>query len=193
MDRKDSVVLPKEAVRCAIYARTASSSQPENNAAIAQQIARCREAAHKNGWAVAEDCVRTDVGKSGNTKEGRAGVQDLIALAATKPHPFDYLICDSTDRLARNLSIAGQILDALTKKGVSVHFASLGLGTADPYFREHFIHGMQGDWAVSLSRGAKIRRGILRSRIEKAKNAAAPAITTPACDHACADCSHCHK
>ena len=188
MGRKDSEILPKEAVRCAIYARTASSSQPESNAAIAQQIARCREAAHKNEWAVAEDCVRTDVGKSGNTLEGRSGFQELMVLAAARPRPFNYLICDSTNRLARDLRIAGPILDTLTKKGVSVHFASLGLGTADRYFREHFIPGMQGDWAVSLSRGAKIRRGILRSRIEKAKNASAPALTTPACDRACADC-----
>ena len=192
MDRKVSVV-PKEAVRCAIYARTASSFQPENIAAIAQQIARCREAAHKNGWTVNEDCVRTDVGKSGNTLEGRSGLRELMALATIRPRPFEYLICDSTNRLARNLSIVGPILDTLTKKGVSVHFASLGLGTADPYFREHFIPGMQGDWAVSLSRGAKIRRGILRSKIEKAKNASAPALTIPACDHPCAYCLHCHK
>src|ERR1017187_924197 len=125
MDRKVSVV-PKEAVRCAIYARTASSFQPENIAAIAQQIARCREAAHKNGWTVNEDCVRTDVGKSGNTKEGRAGLQDLIALAATKPHPFDYVICDASDRLARNFRIASQIVDTLTHRGVGLHFASDG-------------------------------------------------------------------
>ena len=189
MKTKNSGVLPKEAVRCAIYARTASCTEPENNAAIAQQVAHCREAAHKNGWTVAEDCIRTDVGKSGRTIEGRTCLQDLIALAATKPLPFNCLICDSTDRLARNLSIAGEVLYALTKNGVRVHFASLGLGTVDPSFREQFIPGVRGDWTPSQSGGVKIRRGILCGRAKNMRNASAPAFTATACNHACADCS----
>jgi DNA invertase Pin-like site-specific DNA recombinase len=37
-----------------------------------------------------------------------------MALAATRPRPFDYLMCASTDRLARNLDTAGRIIGNLT-------------------------------------------------------------------------------
>jgi DNA invertase Pin-like site-specific DNA recombinase len=175
MDRKDSVVLT-EAVRCAIYARTASSSQPENNAAIAQQIAHCREAAHKEGWTVAEDCVRTDVGKSGITLQGRDGLHELMALSATRPRPFSYLICDSTDRLARNVSIASEVVGTLMHNGVDLHFASSGHNTADPHFRKQLAGFDLNDLTKSLVLGDKIRRGKLASRLLKRLGATAEAL-----------------
>ena len=191
MHRKDSVVL-KEAVRCAIYARTASGSQPESNAAIAQQIARCREAAHKNGWTVAEDCVRSDVGKAGNTMEGRSGLGELMALTTTKPRPFDYVICDASDRLARNFGIASQIVDTLTHRGVGLHFASDGRYAADPDFRNTFAFMPQVDGLRPKGHRQMTWQGMLRCNCEKAKSAGAGrAARKPACDHACADCSRC--
>jgi hypothetical protein len=122
--------------------------------------------------------------------EGRAGLQDLIALSATKPRPFAYLICDSTDRLARNLSVAGQIVDALISNGVGLHFASAGLDTADPKFRKSLALISRVDGFRLKGHRPMIWHGMLRCNCESAKKAAAAQIaTTPACNHPCADCS----
>lgn len=37
--------------------------------------------------------------------QGRRGLNELIALAATKPRPFDKLICASTDRLSASITV----------------------------------------------------------------------------------------
>ena len=177
MDTKNSALPPKEATRCAVYARTASCFERARDSAADEQIALCKDTAHKRGWTVVEDCVRADVGISGNTMVGRRGLSELLALAGTRPRPFDMLICESTDRLARNLSITVPILDALTNNGVTVHFVAQNLGTADPHFREIFCLRGQVDWPFLLSHGAGIRRGIQRSKLAKAKKTASAVAT----------------
>lgn len=176
MDTKNSAVPPKEAVRCAIYARACTQRAGQSSAD--EQIALCRDAAHKAGWTVVEECVRADVGKSGITMDGRRGLQELMALAGTEPRPFDMLICESTDRLARNISIASQILDALNNDGVNVYFAALNLGTADPHFRDLFNLCSRGDSAFLLRPGGGVRRDVQRGKLTKAKKTPSAAATT---------------
>jgi hypothetical protein len=189
MDTKHSVT-SKQAVRCAIYARSASGTESEKQSAVAHQIARCREAANANDFTVAEDCIRTDAGKSGVAIKSRSGLQELMTLAATKPRPFSALICDSSDRLARNFSIVLQIVDALIFNGVSVHFASDGCDTGDPNFRYKLALMSQVDVLRPKGHRQMTWQGMLRCNCQKAKNAAATQVaTTPACNHACADCS----
>ena len=134
MNTKNSNVSSVEPTRCAIYARTASTTATEIDVAIVEQIDRCREAAQRNGWTVAEDCVRIDRGQSGISMHGRIGLNELIALAAAKPRQIDKIMCASKDRLARSRTIAGALIDALTRNGVSLYFASHSLDTSDPYF-----------------------------------------------------------
>lgn len=172
MNNENSRVLSRKAVRCAIYARTASCPQSDKNSAAAQQVARCRDAAQKNGWTVVEDCIRIDVGESGNTLQRRNGLQELMALAATRPLSFTYLICDSSDRLGRKLSIMGEIVDTMVNNGVSLHFASDGRDTADPHFREHFAFMFQVDHFRPKYQGKKTRRGKMGSKATKAANMA---------------------
>lgn len=177
MDTKNSALPHQEAVHCAIYARSASCPQQGGESAATQQIALCRDAAHKAGWTVAEDCVRADMGKSGVTMDCRRGLSELLALAGTSPRPFDMLICESTDRLARNVGIASQILDALNNDGVMVHFASSGLSTADPHFRDLFNLCSQVDSAFLLRPGAGVRRDVQRGKLTKAKKTPSAAAT----------------
>jgi DNA invertase Pin-like site-specific DNA recombinase len=112
MTTENHCVSSTEPIRCAIYARTASERQLGNSAE--QQIYRCREVARQKGWTVVETHIRADCGKSGTSMDQRTGLHDLMALAATRPRPFDYLMCASTDRLARNLDTAGRIIGNLT-------------------------------------------------------------------------------
>jgi hypothetical protein len=76
-----------ETIHCAIYARTASATATEIDVAIVEQVNWCRQAAKMNGWTVAKDCIRIDHG----SMQERRGLQELLALAATKPRPFDYV------------------------------------------------------------------------------------------------------
>jgi DNA invertase Pin-like site-specific DNA recombinase len=82
-----------------------------------------------------------------------------MALAATRPRPFDYIICDSTDRLARSLSIAVQIIDTLTFHGVNLYIVSNGLDSANPNFHQLFHYVAEQDEAYSKCLGDQIRRG----------------------------------
>jgi DNA invertase Pin-like site-specific DNA recombinase len=82
-----------------------------------------------------------------------------MALAATRPRPFDYIICDSTDRLARSLSIAVQIIDTLTFHGVNLYIVSNGLDSANPNFHQLFHCVAEQEEAYSKCLGDRIRRG----------------------------------
>jgi DNA invertase Pin-like site-specific DNA recombinase len=178
MSTENPSVSSGESIRCAIYARTATTTSAEIDAGIVEQIDRCREAAKKNGWVVAEDFVRTDHGRSGTSMQERNGLNELIALAATTPRPFDKLICASTNRLARNLTIAGTLIETFTRNGVSLHFASHGLDTNDPHFRDIICCvSHQDDFFLKLH-GERVRRGMMRSKTERAGNAAALVATT---------------
>src|SRR5665213_3022669 len=146
-----------EPVRCAIYARTGALTAREDSAN--EQIERCREAARKKGWTVIEEFVRIDRGGSGTLMNDRTGLQELIALASIKPRPFDYLICVSTDRLTRNMGMAGQIVDALTHHGVNLYFVFNRLDSADPSFRAIFNCVAEPDLTYSKCFADKVRRG----------------------------------
>jgi len=73
------------------------------------------------------------VGKSGTELQGRIGLQELIALAATRPLPFEYISRVSTDRLSRNLSDMSSIQEAFARNGVMLHFAANGLDPTEPH------------------------------------------------------------
>ncbi|HZL52854.1 MAG TPA: recombinase family protein [Terracidiphilus sp.] len=146
-----------ESVRCAIYARTGALTAREDSAI--EQIQRCKEAAQKKGWTVIEDFIRIDHGGSGISMQDRTGLQELITLTATEPRPFDYVICVSTDRLTRNMGIAGQIVDTFTHHGVNLYFVSNGLDSADPTFRVILNCVAEPDLVYSKCLGDRIRRG----------------------------------
>ena len=111
--------------------------------------------------------MRADLGKAANTIDGCLGLSELLALAGTKPRPFDTLICESRNNLGWRFGTAGPIVDALTNDGVRVYFAALHFGTDDPVF-EILMRCEREDLAALLSHGAKSRQGIQRSKLEKA-------------------------
>src|SRR5665213_1222790 len=160
MTTENHCVSSTEPIRCAIYARTATQPQLGNNS-IEQQIEQCREAARLKGWTVVETHIRADCGKSGTSMDQRTGLHDLMALAATRPRPFDYIICDSTDRLTRSLSIAVQIIDTLTFHGINLYLTSNALDSANPNFHQLFYYVAEQDEVYLKCFGDKIRRGMM--------------------------------
>lgn len=113
--------------RCAIYARTATVTKPSERNSLTRQIRRCIRFAKGNGWAVKEDCIFTDSGKSG--LKVNSGLQDLLRIAAVKPKPFDVLLCSSGERIARDDDLSIRIHKALKAFGVQIRFEGHGDNT----------------------------------------------------------------
>jgi DNA invertase Pin-like site-specific DNA recombinase len=147
MNTKDSRSSSSGAILCAIYARQAATEQ-SGSSTVPDQLDRCRKAAQENGWCVVDDFIRTDVG--GTSIEGRTGLQELMVLAATRPRPFECLLCTSSDRLARNWSHSDEIVNAFTCAGVSLHFVQGGNNTSLDTKSEGKVSHMQK--AVSYAR-----------------------------------------
>jgi DNA invertase Pin-like site-specific DNA recombinase len=144
-------------IRCAIYARY--SSEHQKLSSIEDQIRNCREAAAKKGWVVVEEYIFADREKTGTTMHGRTGLQSLMAVAKTKPRPFDYIIVDDTSRFGRNKADSFKNLEILTFYGVHLFFVEDGFDSAEPWFENAYHDKAKADAQYSVSLGHKIRRG----------------------------------
>ena len=113
-------------------------------------------------------------------EDERCGLQELIALAATRPRPFDYLMCGSTDWLARNLDTAGVSIGTLTYNGANLYFVSGDHDSAEPNSWGELCCKVSHDQSFSEELGNRIRRGKLRSKLAAAKDetAAVPGAST---------------
>src|SRR6266403_1805719 len=89
------------AVRCAIYARCATSEQ--SGSVIENQIRRCTEYAKRNGWTIVPEFVQADVAASGTSLEERKALVSLMTAAEQHPRPFIRVLIADASRLARNL------------------------------------------------------------------------------------------
>jgi site-specific DNA recombinase len=144
-------------IRCAIYARYSSDNQRQSS--IEDQIRNCREAAAKKGWVVVEEYIFSDSEKTGTTMHGRSGLQSLMAVAKTKPRPFEYIIVDDTSRFGRNKADSFKNLEILTFYEVHLYFVEDGLDSAEAWFDSAFYYKTKNDSQFSISLGHKIRRG----------------------------------
>jgi len=110
--------------RCAIYARTATLKQANEDNSIAQQVRACKRFAKRNGWIVREDCIFADSGESGLS--ANSGIKDLLRIAAVRPKSFDVLLCTEIDRITRDTGLVIRVHSALKKHGVEIRFAKFG-------------------------------------------------------------------
>ena len=114
-------------MRCAIYARYSSDLQRESS--IEDQIRRCRDYAERQGWSVAEDCIRCDAAISGAATAGRNALNSLVEDAKRKPKPFDRILVDDTSRLARNTADFLRLVEILQFHNVPISAVSQGIDT----------------------------------------------------------------
>ncbi len=82
--------------RAAIYARMSTDKQSADSPA--DQVARCREYAARQGWEVVEDLVVEDAGISGASRHNRPRLLELVERIAE----WDLLLCFDFSRLARD-------------------------------------------------------------------------------------------
>jgi site-specific DNA recombinase len=143
--------------RCTFYGRYSSSRQ--KRASITDQFRNCREGAEEKGWAVVEECIRSDEEKSGTSLFGRQGLQDLLAFAKQKPRPFDVLVIDETSRFGRNIGDVFKLLDIFEHHGVRLYFVSDDLESGNEWFRDAFAAKARADEQFSRTHGKRVRRG----------------------------------
>jgi site-specific DNA recombinase len=110
-------------LRAAVYARYSSDRQsPES---IPDQIRKCRQYAEAHGWEVLDAHIYSDAAVSGTISD-RVGLKQLLALAESKPRPFDAILVDDSSRLSRKLSDALSFSDRLKFVGVRLVFVGQG-------------------------------------------------------------------
>jgi DNA invertase Pin-like site-specific DNA recombinase len=146
-----------EMIRCAIYTRY--SSEQQRKTSTEDQIRNCKAFAHKKGWAVLEEFIRSDEELTGRTIVGRKGLADLIRLAKQRTKMFECILIDDTSRLGRYLPDVMRECDRLNFYGVFIYFVSDGLDTRDENARlVHMVKGY-GDERFVREHGKKIHRG----------------------------------
>ena len=111
-------------LRCAIYARTATVKKSDEVNSITEQVERCKCFAKEKDWIVSDDYIFTDSGQSG--LRVNSGLKDLMRIAAVNPKPFDVLLCNSIDRIARDTDLVIRIHEGLKAFGVEIHFTEHG-------------------------------------------------------------------
>ncbi|HWR16056.1 MAG TPA: recombinase family protein [Terriglobales bacterium] len=144
-------------VRVAIYARYSSDLQRPTS--IEDQIRNCRAIAGRNGWIVVEEYIRSDAEITGQSLDGRDGLNELIELAKTTPKPFDGILIDDTSRFGRYLPDVVRLADILEGYGVFLHFGTQGLDSRSPGFRQVFIISAMMDEQSVASMRDKVHRG----------------------------------
>ena len=101
------------------------SSAKQSPASITDQIRKCREHAHTQGWEILADHIYSDEAISGATAE-RAGLKRLLAAAESKAHPFDAILVDDSSRLSRNQADSFNLKDRMAFARVRLVFVSQG-------------------------------------------------------------------
>jgi site-specific DNA recombinase len=141
----------------AAYGRMSDDQQ--RKASIEDQVRNCRETADENGWSIAKEHIYCDEGKTGTTMFDRPGFAALRA-AFKRPNPaFRRIIIDDTSRMGRNEADVHRVLDELDYYGIQIYFASDGLDSQNPWFRDAFSAKARQDAQFSKTHGKRVRRG----------------------------------
>lgn len=101
-------------MRVAIYARFSSDLQDRRS--IVDQAAACRERAIRERWNVV--AVFTDAAISGASMANRPGLLDL--MRAAEAAAFDAVLCESLDRLSRDMEDIAGLHKRLSFRGIDI-------------------------------------------------------------------------
>ncbi|MBB6147195.1 DNA invertase Pin-like site-specific DNA recombinase [Silvibacterium bohemicum] len=141
----------------AVYARMSDDQQ--RKASIDDQIRNCHEMAEEKSWSISKQHTYCDEGKTGTTMFDRPGFAALRAAYKRPDTPFRRIIIDDTSRMGRNEADVHRVLDELEYYGIHIYFASDGLDSQNPWFRDAFSAKARQDAQFSKTHGKRVRRG----------------------------------
>ena len=142
-------------MRAVIYARVSSDSQ-DVDLSISAQLRALREYAAKQGYQILREFV--DQAESGRTAS-RPAFLEMIALAKTKPPPFDALLVWKLNRFSRNRVDSITFKALLKSKGIRVVSINEPLDDSPSgQLLEGIIESIDEFYSASL--GQDIKRGM---------------------------------
>lgn len=147
----------------AAYIRVSTEDQVEYSPD--SQLRAIQNYAEKNGYYLPEQYVFIDEGISGRTVGKRKGFKQMIALAKSKPTPFNSILVWKYSRFARNREDS-VVYKSMLRKQCNIDVVSISESTGDDKMSilfEAMIEAMDEYYSINLSE--EVKRGMT----EKAK------------------------
>ena len=147
----------------AAYIRVSTDDQIEYSPD--SQLSAIRNYAEKNGYYLPEQYIFMDEGISGRTVGKREGFKQMIALAKSKPKPFEAILVWKYSRFARNREDS-VVYKSMLRKQCGIDVVSISESTGDDKMSilfEAMIEAMDEYYSINLSE--EVKRGMT----EKAK------------------------
>ena len=145
-------------VTAAAYIRVSTDEQLEYSPG--SQIKKIKEYAANNGIHISSSCIFIDEGISGRRAEKRPAFMKMIALAKTKPKPFDMILVWKFSRFARNREDSIVYKSMLRKQcGIDVISVSEHLGEdKTSILIEALLEAMDEYYSINLAE--EVKRGM---------------------------------
>ena len=147
----------------AAYIRVSTDDQIEYSPD--SQLRAIQNYAEKNGYYLPEQYIFMDEGISGRTVGKREGFKQMIALAKSKPKPFETILVWKYSRFARNREDS-VVYKSMLRKQCGIDVVSISESTGDDKMSilfEAMIEAMDEYYSINLSE--EVKRGMT----EKAK------------------------
>ena len=147
----------------AAYIRVSTEDQVEYSPD--SQLKAIQSYAEKNGYYIPEQYIFIDEGISGRSVSKREGFKNMIALAKSKPAPFNTILVWKYSRFARNREDS-VVYKSMLRKQCGIDVVSISESTGDDKMSvlfEAMIEAMDEYYSINLSE--EVKRGMT----EKAK------------------------
>jgi DNA invertase Pin-like site-specific DNA recombinase len=120
----------KKQDKTAIFARVSTEGQDND-----RQVKELTALAEAKGWHVVETITETASGAA--SRANRAGLRRLLEMAAGGK--INRVVIAEISRLGRNVADGVNVLNELSRAGVCIHIANIGMETLLPDGRENFM------------------------------------------------------
>ena len=149
----------------AAYIRVSTDDQIEYSPD--SQIRAIHNYAEKNGYYLPEQYIFMDEGISGRTVGKREGFKQMIALAKSKPKPFESILVWKYSRFARNREDS-VVYKSMLRKQCGIDVVSISESTGDDKMSilfEAMIEAMDEYYSINLSE--EVKRGMTERQNEE--------------------------
>lgn len=143
-------------VKAVIFARVSTDDGRQDND---RQLFDLRDLCAANGWEVAHEITERISGAKSNDE--RAGLQKLLKVA--RIGKVQKIVVTEVSRLGRSVSDGVQLIEELTKAGVSIYIQNIGMETLLHDSRPNY---MFKPILLTLMGFAEMERELLRDRIK---------------------------
>jgi DNA invertase Pin-like site-specific DNA recombinase len=149
-------------MKVAIFARVSTNDGRQDNN---RQTGDLLALAAQNGWQV-EQTITEEI-SAAKSNDQRPGLQELLKLARSRK--IKKVIVTEISRLGRKVSEGLQVIEELSKNGVSVYVQNIGIETLLSDGRENY---MFKPILLTLMGFAEMERELLRDRVKSGLEAA---------------------